>query len=72
MERLCREVEADELWSFVARKKDKQWVWLAFDRRRRQVLAFYVGERSRRQSAKRLWARIPRGIVRMAGTSLKG
>ena len=58
VELLCLEVEADELWSFVYCKKNKQWVWLAFDRDSRQVIAFYVGDRSR-QSARHIWARIP-------------
>ena len=58
VELLCLEVEADELWSFVSCKKNKQWVWLAFDRETRQALAFYVGDRSR-QSAQHLWSRIP-------------
>ena len=71
VELLCREVEADERWRFVARKKDKQWVWLAFDRRSRQVIAFYVGDRSR-QSAKRLWARIPARYRRYAMFSTDG
>lgn len=53
------EAEADELWSFVQKKANKQWVWLAFDPQTKQVLAFYVGDRSRR-SARKLWNRIPR------------
>jgi len=53
------EAEADELWSFVGKKANKQWVWLAFDPQTKQVLAFYVGDRSR-NSARRLWRRIPR------------
>jgi insertion element IS1 protein InsB len=53
------EAEADEMWSFVKKKTNKQWVWLAFDPQTRQVLAFYVGDRSR-QSARQLWKRIPR------------
>ena len=52
------EAEADELWSFVGSKANKPWVWLAFDPATRQVLAFYVGDRSR-QSARQLWRRIP-------------
>ncbi len=52
------EAEADELWSFVGSKANKQWVWLAFDPTTRQVLAFYVGDRSRK-SARQLWRRIP-------------
>ncbi len=47
-------LEADELWSFVGNKSNKQWVWLAFAPETRQVLAFYVGNRSR-HSARKLW-----------------
>jgi insertion element IS1 protein InsB len=52
------EMEADEMASFVQQKANKQWIWLAMDARSRQVIAFYVGDRSL-QSAKRLWAKIP-------------
>src|ERR671919_120189 len=52
------EVEADELASFVQKKANKQWIWIAMDARSRQVIAFSVGDRSRR-SATRLWAKIP-------------
>ena len=57
--RLLRlEAEADETWSFVGKKANKQWIWLALDTQTKQVIAFYVGDRSRR-SAKKLWGRIP-------------
>ncbi len=46
--------EADEMWSFVGRKANKQWIWMAFDTATKQVIAFYVGDRSRR-SARKLW-----------------
>jgi insertion element IS1 protein InsB len=52
------EVEADEMASFVHKKANKQWIWIAMDAKTRQVMAFHVGDRSRR-SAKRLWAKIP-------------
>jgi insertion element IS1 protein InsB len=52
------EVEADEMSSFVQKKGDKQWIWIAMDAKTRQVIAFHVGDRSRK-SAKRLWAKIP-------------
>jgi insertion element IS1 protein InsB len=52
------EVEADEMASFVKKKANKQWIWIAMDATSRQVIAFHVGDRSRR-SAKRLWAKIP-------------
>ena len=52
------EVEGDEMASFVHKKANKQWIWIAMDATTRQVIAFHVGDRSRR-SAKRLWAKIP-------------
>jgi insertion element IS1 protein InsB len=54
----CLEVEADELWSFVQRKTNPHWVWIAMDKETRQIIAFYVGDRSR-DSAKQLWDNIP-------------
>jgi insertion element IS1 protein InsB len=52
------EAEADEMWSFVGRKANKQWIWMALETQTKQVIAFYVGDRSRR-SARKLWQRIP-------------
>jgi insertion element IS1 protein InsB len=52
------EVEADEISGFVKKKGNKQWMWIAMDAKTRQVIAFHVGDRSRK-SAKRLWAKIP-------------
>jgi insertion element IS1 protein InsB len=52
------EVEVDEMSSFVQKKANKQWIWIAMEAKSRQVIAFHVGNRSRR-SAKRLWAKIP-------------
>lgn len=52
------EAEADEMWSFVSRKQNKQWIWIAIDVESKQIIAFYVGDRSRK-SAGKLWKRIP-------------
>jgi insertion element IS1 protein InsB len=52
------DVEADDMSSFVQKKANKQWIWIAMDARTRQVMAFHVGDRSR-QSARCLWAMIP-------------
>jgi insertion element IS1 protein InsB len=52
------EAEADEMWSFVQKKANKQWSWLAMDATTRQIIAFHVGDRSR-ESAKALWSEIP-------------
>ena len=61
----CLEVEADEMWSFVGNKKNKQWIWLAMDVRTRQVIAFHVGDRSKR-SARKLWKAIPQAYKQKA------
>jgi insertion element IS1 protein InsB len=52
------EAEADEMWSFVQKKANKQWIWIAMDATTRQIIAFHVGDRSR-ESGKELWAKIP-------------
>jgi insertion element IS1 protein InsB len=52
------EADAEERWSFVQKKANKQWSWIAMEARTRQVIAFHVGDRSR-DSAKQLWAKIP-------------
>jgi insertion element IS1 protein InsB len=52
------DVEADEMCSFVEKRTNKQWLWLAMDITTRQVIACHVGDRSR-QSAAQLWANIP-------------
>ncbi len=51
-------LELDELWSCVFRKSNQRWVWLAVCRRTRQVVAFFVGDRSER-SCWELWQRVP-------------
>jgi len=52
------EVEADAMGSFVAKKANKQWVWIAMDKQTRQIIAFHVGDRSH-ASAQQLWANLP-------------
>jgi insertion element IS1 protein InsB len=54
------EAEVDELWSFVGRKANRQWVWIAMNAVARQIIAFHVGDRSR-QSALALWGKLPTG-----------
>ncbi len=51
-------LELDELWSFVLRKSQKRWVWIALCRRTRQVVAFAIGDRSQ-DTCRRLWDQIP-------------
>ena len=52
------ESEIDEMLSFVGKKANKQWIWIALDVKSRQIIAFHVGDRSG-QSAKALWKSIP-------------
>ena len=52
-------LELDELWSFVCRRKNKRWVWLAQCRRTRQIVAYAVGDRSE-ATCRVLWSRIPK------------
>ena len=40
-------LELDELWSFVEKKTQECWLWIALGRRTRQVVASTVGDRSR-------------------------
>ncbi len=51
-------LELDELWSFVARRKNKKWVWLALCRRTRQIVAYAMGDRGQK-TCRLLWERVP-------------
>jgi insertion element IS1 protein InsB len=51
--------EADELWSFVGSKKEKQWIWLAMNSSNRQIIGFHIGPRTI-DSAQRFWESIPK------------
>lgn len=52
-------LELDEMWSFVGKKSQKRWIWLALCRRTRQVVSYFIGERNE-ESCWRLWSWIPR------------
>jgi insertion element IS1 protein InsB len=34
----------------VKKKDNKRWIWIAMDAKTRQVMAFHVGDRSRRSA----------------------
>ena len=51
-------LELDELWSFVLKKTNQAWIWIALCRKTRQVVAYAVGDRSE-QTCHRLWEAIP-------------
>ena len=52
-------LELDELWSFVLKKVNKRWIWIALCRQTRQVVAFVIGDRSAK-SCRKLWRKIPK------------
>ena len=39
-------IEFDELCGFCQKKKNKQWIWAAFSRNTRQIVAYVIGDRS--------------------------
>ena len=47
-------LELDELWSFVLKKSEKRWIWIALCRRTRQIIAYVVGDRSE-ATCRKLW-----------------
>ena len=51
-------LELDELWSFVRKKANKRWIWLALCRATRQVVAYVIGDRSE-ATCRKLWEHIP-------------
>ena len=51
-------LELDEIWSFVKKKGNKRWLWVAMCKRKRQVVAFVIGNRSD-QTCQSLWCKIP-------------
>jgi len=51
-------IECDEMWSFVDRKKNEVYIWLAIDRNSRKIIGCFVGDRTRK-SARKLWASLP-------------
>ncbi len=48
----------DELWSFVRRKTNQQWIWLAICRQTRQVVGYAIGARDE-ATCRKLWRSIP-------------
>ncbi len=51
-------LELDELWSFVLKRASKRWIWIALCRQTRQVVAYFIGDRSQASGLK-LWERMP-------------
>ena len=38
-------LELDEMWTFVQKRENKQWLWLALYRRTKQIVGYYLGDR---------------------------
>lgn len=57
-------LELDEVWSFVFRKSQQVWIWLALCRRTRQIVAWMPGPRDH-ITLKQLWNKIPDSYKRL-------
>ena len=51
-------LELDEVWSYVFKKTNQVWIWLALCRRTRQIVAWMPGPRDH-ITLKQLWNKIP-------------
>ena len=56
-------LELDEMWSFVLKKVNKRWIWIALCRQSRQVVAYQIGDRSVK-TCRKLWRKIPKAFRR--------
>ena len=61
-------LELDELWSFVGKKTQECWLWLALCRRTRQIVAYTIGDRDK-EGALSLREHLPTGYRRRATRS---
>lgn len=55
------ELQIDEMWSFVGEKGNKQWIWVVYCTLIRQVIAYHVGGRSKKD-AQLLHDKIPQRL----------
>jgi IS1 family transposase len=51
-------IQLDEMWSFVQKKTNKAWIWLALNPANRQIIGMHIGNRSK-EDAQQLWENIP-------------
>ena len=61
-------LELDELWSFVGKKTQEVWLWIALCRRTRQIVAYTIGDRSQ-EGARSLREHVPPDYRRRATRS---
>jgi insertion element IS1 protein InsB len=59
-----KEVELDEMWSFIGSKKRPRWLWEALDHRTGKILTYTFGRRADRVLAKLKALLEPLGICR--------
>ena len=59
-------IQLDEMWSFVGRKSNKQWIWLALNPANRQIVAMHVGGRGA-TDAETFYSKIPNAFRKEAG-----
>ncbi len=52
-------LELDELWSFVLKKTNEAWIWIALCRKTRQVVAYASREIEARKTCRKWWEAIP-------------
>ncbi len=60
-------IQCDEAWSFVGKKDNKQWIWLALDIKTREIVGVYIGDRGE-EGAKGLWTSLP-GVYRQCAVA---
>ena len=61
-------VEYDELWSFVVSKAQRVWIWIALCRRTKQVVAYYLGDRTK-ESFEKFYRKVPIEYANCLSTS---
>lgn len=59
-------IQLDEMWSFVGKRSNKQWLWLALNPINKQIIAFHVGSRSG-EDAQLFHEKIPAVFKRSSG-----
>src|SRR5437660_7492416 len=50
-------LEFDELWSFVLKKVNTSWIWIALCRKTQQVVSYAIADRSK-ETDEKLWNKI--------------
>lgn len=58
-------VECDELWSYVLKGEEKQWIWIAKDRNSGYVVGLHIGSRGL-EGAQALWDSLPHDYQELA------